>query len=232
MSILSIESLFVRYGGITALNGVSVEVRQGETVLLIGSNGAGKSSLINAVTGLVSTSGGRILFEGRDLAGIPSAARSRLGIGYSPEGRRVFRSLTVRENVLSSTLGLSRAAAEENFAWACSIFPLLAERAGQPANQLSGGEQQIVALARAVSTLPKLLLLDEPFLGLAPVWIDRISDAIRELQRRGTTILMTEQMARPALKLVDRAYVMRGGEVRRSGDVAEIREEALAEEYL
>ena len=106
------------------------------------------------------------------------------------------------------------------------------ERANQPANQLSGGKQQIVAIARAVSTLPKLLLLDEPFLGLAPVWIERISDAIRELQKRGTTILMTEQMARPAMKLVDRAYVVRGGEIRRSGSVDQIREDALAEEYL
>jgi branched-chain amino acid transport system ATP-binding protein len=232
MSILAIQNLTVRYGGITALNGVSIEVREGETVLLIGSNGAGKSSMIGAVTGLVPVAGGGLLFRGKDLAGMSAASRARLGIGYSPEGRRVFKSLTVRENVLSSTLGLSRAKAEENFAWTCSIFPLLAERANQPANQLSGGEQQIVALARAVSTLPKLLLLDEPFLGLAPVWIDRISDAIRELQRRGTTILMTEQMARPALKLVDRAYVMRGGEVRRSGPVSEIKEAALAEEYL
>jgi branched-chain amino acid transport system ATP-binding protein len=155
-----------------------------------------------------------------------------MGIGYSPEGRRVFKSLTVTENVLSGTLGLSMDQARENLAWVQKTFPLLSERANQPANQLSGGEQQIVAIARAVSTLPKLLLLDEPFLGLAPVWIGRISAAIRELQRRGTTILMTEQMARPALKLVDRAYVIRGGEVRRSGTVDEIRDVALAEEYL
>jgi branched-chain amino acid transport system ATP-binding protein len=112
------------------------------------------------------------------------------------------------------------------------MFPLLAERAKQPAGQLSGGEQQIVALARALSSNPAVLLLDEPFLGLAPVWIRRISDAIRQMQQRGTTILMTEQMARPALKLATRGYVMRGGEVRRSGSVAEIREIALAEEYL
>lgn len=229
---LAIEGLSVRYGGIVALNDVSIEVSQGETVLLIGSNGAGKSSLISSVMGLVSPAAGRIVFEGKDLAGVSSAGRARLGIGYSPEGRRVFKSLTVRENVLSSTLGIPRAKAEENFRWTQTIFPLLAERADQPANQLSGGEQQITALARAVATMPKLLLLDEPFLGLAPVWIDRISDAIRELRRRGTTILMTEQMARPALKLVDRAYVMRGGEVRRSGPVSEIREAALAEEYL
>ena len=229
---LTVEKLSVRYGGIVALNEVSVEVKTGETVLLIGSNGAGKSSLIQAVIGLVPVTSGRVLFEGRDLAGVSSPHRARMGIGYSPEGRRVFNSLTVRENVLSSTLGIPVSKALANFDWIQQVFPLLAERANQPANQLSGGEQQIVAIARAVSTMPKLLLLDEPFLGLAPVWIGRISDAIRELQRRGTTILMTEQMARPALKLVDRAYVVRGGEIRRSGTVAEIREEALAEEYL
>jgi branched-chain amino acid transport system ATP-binding protein len=229
---LSIERVGVRYGGIVALNDVSVEVKQGETVLLVGSNGAGKSSLINAVVGLVPTFSGRILLDGKDLGGISCSSRARLGIGYSPEGRRVFRSLTVTENVLSSTMGRPLAEARKNLEWIHATFPLLAERADQPANQLSGGEQQIVAIARAVCTMPKLLLLDEPFLGLAPVWIGRISQAIRELQSRGTTIFMTEQMARPALKLVDRAYVIRGGQVRRSGTVDEIREVALAEEYL
>jgi branched-chain amino acid transport system ATP-binding protein len=231
-NMLSIEKAGVRYGGIVALHDVSIEVQQGETVLLVGSNGAGKSSLINAVMGLVPLSAGRIVFESKDLAGVTSATRAHRGIGYSPEGRKVFQSLTVTENVLSSTLAMPVAKAMESLEWVRDTFPLLRQRGQQPANQLSGGEQQIVALARAVSHKPKLLLLDEPFLGLAPVWIQRISDAIRELQRRGTTILMTEQMARPALKLVDRAYVMRGGEVRRSGTVDEIRELALAEEYL
>ena len=229
---LTIENLSVRYGGIEALNKVSIEVRKGESVLLVGSNGAGKSSLINAVVGLVPTASGRIVFDGKDLAGTSCPARARLGIGYSPEGRRVFRSLTVTENVLSGTLGMPMAQAKANLDWIQDTFPLLRERANQPANQLSGGQQQIVAIARAISTMPKFLLLDEPFLGLAPVWIGHISEAIRELQRRGTTILMTEQMARPALKLVDRAYVIRGGEVRRSGTVDEIRDVALAEEYL
>lgn len=229
---LQVENLTVRYGGITALNQVSIDVREGETVLLVGSNGAGKSSLINAVIGLVPANSGRIVFDGADLAAVKCASRARLGIGYSPEGRRVFNSLSVTENVLSGTLSVSRDQASKNLEWIRKAFPLILQRANQPANQLSGGEQQIVAIARAVSTLPRLLLLDEPFLGLAPVWIGRISDAIRELQRRGTTILMTEQMARPALRLANRAYVMRGGEVRRSGSVEQIREEALAEEYL
>jgi branched-chain amino acid transport system ATP-binding protein len=229
---LKIDNLEVRYGGIVALRRVSVEVREGETVLLVGANGAGKSSLINAVIGLVPTSGGSIRFRDEDLARIPCASRARRGIGYSPEGRRVFPSLTVTENVLSGAIGLPASERRARLEWIRSTFPLLAERSKQAAGQLSGGEQQIVALARAVSSFPKLLLLDEPFLGLAPVWISRISEAIREMQRRGTTILMTEQMARPALKLASRAYVMRGGEVRRSGTVAEIREIALADEYL
>lgn len=229
---LKIENLGVRYGGIVALRDVSIEVQRGEAVLLVGSNGAGKSSLINAVMGLVPTHAGTIRFDGQDLGRISSANRARLGIGYSPEGRKVFGSLSVTENVLSGGTYLPKAQALKNLGWIHDTFPLLSERASQPASQLSGGEQQIVALARAVSTVPKLLLLDEPFLGLAPVWIGRVSDAIRQLQQRGVTILMTEQMARPALKLVDRAYVMRGGEVRRSGTVAEIRDIALADEYL
>jgi branched-chain amino acid transport system ATP-binding protein len=229
---LTIDKVGVRYGGIVALQDVSIEVKQGESVLLVGSNGAGKSSLINAITGLVPILSGKILFDGKDLAGVSCSSRARLGIGYSPEGRRVFNSLTVTENIMSSTMGTPMAKAKANLEWIQKTFPLLAERANQPANQLSGGQQQIVAIARAVCTMPKLLLLDEPFLGLAPVWIGHISEAIRELQRNGMTILMTEQMARPALKLVDRAYVIRGGEVRRSGTVDEIRDVALAEEYL
>ena len=155
---LAVENVHVRYGGIVALAGVSIDVKQGESVLLVGSNGAGKSSLINAIVGLVPTESGRITFEGRDLASVSCPNRARLGIGYSPEGRRVFKSLTVRENVLSGTLGIPMPKAQENLAWLEKTFPLLAERANQPANQLSGGEQQITALARAVSTMPKLLV--------------------------------------------------------------------------
>ncbi len=232
MMLLQIENLQVRYGGITALSGVSIDVAAGETVLLVGANGAGKSSTINAVIGLVPAAGGRIMFDGRPLSPVPCEQRARRGIGYAPEGRRVFPTLSVTDNVLAGAFGRGRARQREALDWLCSVFPLLRQRARQPAGQLSGGEQQIVALARAMAAFPRLLLLDEPFLGLAPVWIAQISDAIIELQRRGTTVLMTEQMARPALRLATRGYVMRGGEVRRSGSIAEIREVALAEEYL
>jgi len=229
---LTIRNLEVRYGGIKALRGVSVDVPEGETVLLVGANGAGKSSLINAVCGLVPPSGGTMHFDQRDLASVPCASRARLGIGYSPEGRHVFPSLSVVDNVLAGAAGQGSQQRKTAYDWIQTTFPLIAQRAHQPAGQLSGGEQQIVALARAICSFPKLLLLDEPFLGLAPVWIARISEAIRHMQKRGTTILMTEQMARPALKVASRVYVMRGGEVKRSGSVTEMRDIALADEYL
>jgi branched-chain amino acid transport system ATP-binding protein len=227
---LSIDGVSVRYGGIVALREVSIEVREGESVLLVGSNGAGKSSLINAVIGLVPIESGRIIFDGKDLSKVSCVARAP---GDRLLARRAAR-VRIADGDRKRAVGRCRlpaSQAQANLQWIRRIS-LLSERGSQPAGQLSGGEQQIVALARAVSTFPKLLLLDEPFLGLAPVWISRISEAIRQLQQRGTTILMTEQMARPALRLVDRAYVMRGGEVRRSGPVAEIRDIALADEYL
>jgi branched-chain amino acid transport system ATP-binding protein len=224
--------LWVRYGGITALSGVSIDVPEGETVLLVGANGAGKSSAINAIIGLVPAAKGRIVFGGTDLTQIPCERRARLGIGYSPEGRRVFPTMSVTDNVLTGAFGLGRKRQTEALDWLRSVFPMLVERASQPAGQLSGGQQQIVALSRAMASFPKLLLMDEPFLGLAPVWIKQISDAILQLRARGTTVLMTEQMARPALKLATSGYVMRGGEVRRSGPVDAIRDLALADEYL
>lgn len=229
---LSVSHLDVQYGGIAALRGVSIDVGEGDTVLLVGANGAGKSSLINAVIGLAKASRGTVRFAGQDISALSCDARARSGIGYSPEGRRVFPTMSVADNVLSGACGAGQGAQRKAWDWLVTLFPLLEERASQPAGQLSGGQQQVVAIARAMSSLPKLLLLDEPFLGLAPIWIAQISEAIRQLQAQGTTILMTEQMARPALKLATRGYVMRGGEITRSGTVPEIRDVALAEEYL
>lgn len=230
--LLRIEDLWVRYGGIIALSGISIDVPEGETVLLVGANGAGKSSTINATIGLVPTAGGRIIFDGIDITRILCERRARLGIGYSPEGRRIFPTMSVTDNVLAGAFGLGRKRQTDALDWLRAVFPLLTERATQPAGQLSGGQQQIVAISRAMASMPRLLLLDEPFLGLAPVWIRQISDAILQLRARGTTVLMTEQMARPALKLATSGYVMRGGEVRRSGKVDAIRDLALADEYL
>lgn len=229
---LDIENLQVRYGGITAIWDLSITVGRGETVLLVGANGAGKSSLINSVIGVVGTVKGKIALKGVPIHGLSCDKRARQGIGYSPEGRRVFPAMSVRDNVLCGGIGMSGAKQRESYKWLSNLFPMLEERAKQPAGQLSGGQQQIVAIARAMCSRPSLLLLDEPFLGLAPVWIDQISTAVRQFQAQGATILVTEQMAVPALKLASRGYVMRGGRVTLSGSPAEIREAALSKEYL
>ncbi len=229
---LSIRDLHVAYGGTRAVDGLDLDVAVGQTVLLIGANGAGKSSLINAVIGLVRSARGQIMFEGRNISGLSSDARARLGIGYSPEGRRVFPSMSVKDNVLSGAATKSQREQSERWDQLVASFPFLAERQAQPAGQLSGGQQQLVAIARAMSGSPRLLLLDEPFLGLAPVWIQQISTAVRQMQEQGIAILMTEQMARPALKIAHYGHVMRSGQIRRSGTTDEIKGAALAEEYL
>lgn len=229
---LRIHDLHVTYGGTRAIAGVSLDVERGRTVLLIGANGAGKSSFINAVIGLVRKSQGQIFFDGQDIGGLSSDARARLGIGYSPEGRRVFASMSVKDNVLSGAVTLSRLEQARSWDKLVARFPFLAERQAQAAGELSGGQQQLVAIARAMSGGPRLLLLDEPFLGLAPVWIQQISTAVRQMQQEGITVLMTEQMARPALKLAHSGHIMRSGQIRRSGSIEEIKGAALAEEYL
>lgn len=229
---LSVKNLDVRYGGIRALQGVSIEIQRGETVLLLGANGAGKSSLLKSVIGTVVPVTGEIEYAGQNVTLLRADQRARLGIGYSPEGRRVFATMSVYDNVLSGAPGISESARKDAYKRLSKMFPLLADRAKQPAGQLSGGQQQMVAFARAMCSSPDLLLLDEPFLGLAPIWIKQISDAIREMKKAGTTILMSEQMAVPALKVADRGYVLRGGEIRQSGSVEQIKELALSEEYL
>ena len=224
---LRIDDLHVSYGGTRAVAGVSLNVDQGQTVLLIGANGAGKSSLINAVIGLVKMRHGKIIFDGRDIGNLSSDARARLGIG-----RRVFASMSVKDNVLAGAVTLNGRQQAQSWDRLVASFPFLAERQAQAAGELSGGQQQLVAIARAMSGGPKLLLLDEPFLGLAPVWIQQISIAVRQMQNDGITVLMTEQMARPALKLAHSGHIMRSGLIRRSGSVHEIKGAALAEEYL
>lgn len=229
---LKIRDLVVRYGGITALDRISADVAGGETVLLLGANGAGKSSLINAIIGIVPSASGTIELDGVSIGDRPAASRAGFGIGYSPEGRRIFPTMSIRDNVLAGAARLGRTAQARSYDKLAGLFPMLAERADDMAGVLSGGQQQMVAIARAMCASPKLLLLDEPFLGLAPVWIQQISSAIRQFSAEGTTILMTEQMAIPALKLANRGYVMRGGAVVRSGSVEDIRGAALTEDYL
>lgn len=230
--ILRLADVDVRYGGIHAVRGLSIEVRPGETVVLVGANGAGKSSVLHSIIGLVRASAGRVFFDERDITKTSVASRARSGIRLSPEGRRVFPTLTVEENVLTGGYGTDRRVRTEMVTWLFDSFPLLAERRRQQAGTLSGGQQQLLAIARALTGSPRLLLLDEPFLGLSPVAIRDTSAAIRVAQDRGMAVLLSEQMARPALKLAHRGYVIRSGALRRSGTAAEIRDQALTEDYL
>ncbi len=231
-SLLKVEGLSVRYGGIQAVRMLDMEIRTAETIVIVGANGAGKSSVMNAVMGMVPVAGGRLMFGNDDITTASTAKRAKLGIRISPEGRRVFANLTIEENILAGGYTMSAKERESSAAWLYDTFPLLADRRHARAGTLSGGQQQLVAIARALTARPKLLLLDEPFLGLSPVAIAETSAAIRIVQQRGMAVLISEQMARPALKLATRGYVLRAGSLRRSGDVADIRELALSEDYL
>lgn len=210
---LKLESVKVAYGAIEAVKGVSLEVRQGEVVTIIGANGAGKSTLLKSICGLEPLAGGRILIDGNDVANVRAHQRVGLGVAMSPEGRGVFADQTVRENLMLG--GYSRkkdaasmeAAIEREF----NRFPRLRERQDQLSGTLSGGEQQMLAIARALMSDPRLLLLDEPSLGLAPLIIKDIFNAIRQLRASGLTILLVEQMAKQALGVADRAYVLETG---------------------
>jgi len=230
--LLQAQGLTVRYGGIEAVSGVDIEVRTGETVVVLGANGAGKSSIMNAVMGLVPMHAGTLMFDGQDIGRLGPPRRAHLGVRISPEGRRVFPNLTIEENILAGGYTMSEAERRKSVAWLFDVFPLFAKRRHTKAGNLSGGQQQLVAIGRALTSRPKLLLLDEPFLGLSPVAIAETSDAIQLAQQEGMSVLISEQMARPALKLAHRGYVLRSGTLRRSGDVAAIRDAALSEDYL
>jgi len=231
---LKIEALQVNYGAIEALRGVSLEVRDGEVVTLIGGNGAGKSTLMKAISGLEPAAGGRIMFESRDITALVAHKRVGLGISQSPEGRQVFADQTVRDNLL---LGAWLRKDDEGIAQDIDaqfeVFPRLRERQDQLAGTMSGGEQQMLAMGRALMARPRLLLLDEPSLGLAPLVVREIFAVIRELKARGVTILLVEQMANQALKVADRAYVLKTGEITSCGTARELADDpAVREAYL
>lgn len=230
--VLRTHALTVRYGGIEAVNAVDIEVGRGETVVVVGANGAGKSSIMNSVMGLVPIHGGRLELEGDDITAKGATDRARAGIRISPEGRRVFANLTIEENILAGGYTMKASDRAKSLAWLYDSFEFLSSRRDSKAGNLSGGQQQLVAIARALTSRPKLLLLDEPFLGLSPVAIADTSAAIRLVQEEGMSVLISEQMARPALKLAQRGYVLRGGQLKHSGDVDEIRDLALSEDYL
>ncbi|HRN64659.1 MAG: ABC transporter ATP-binding protein [Alicycliphilus sp.] len=218
--LLRIDDLHVRYGAVQALKGVSLHVQAGEVVTIIGGNGAGKTTLMRCISGLEPAAGGRVFFQGKDLAGTPGHQRVALGIAQSPEGRQVFADQSVRDNLLLGAYHRSASAAEVEADIQAQFerFPRLGERQQQMAGTMSGGEQQMLAIARALMARPQLLLLDEPSLGLAPLIVKEIFDTIRSLRTLGMTILLVEQMANQALAVADRGYVLETGHITLEGD--------------
>ena len=211
---LAVEGLTVAYGGLTALAEVSLAVRAGQFVSIVGPNGAGKTTLFKAISGTVRPRGGRILFEDRDLLAVPPAERAHFGIAHVPEGRQVFASMTVLENLEMGAYPQSgRQAWTNNLERIFALFPILAERRTQPAGTLSGGEQQMLAIGRGIASSPRLLMLDEPSMGLAPVVADLIFERIGELHRDGLTILLVEQRVAEAVQSCDFGYVLETGRV-------------------
>ena len=220
---LEIKDLHVSYGGIQALRGVSLNVPDGKIVTLIGANGAGKSTLMRTISGLVKAQSGSILWNGQELLGKPIDQIVASGIAMSPEGRRVFDDLTVLENLkIGAYLRKDKAETEKDLEWVYSLFPRLRERSWQSAGTLSGGEQQMLAVGRALMSKPKLLMLDEPSLGLAPIVVREIFDIIRTVNQQGITVLPNEQNANMALKVADYAYVLETGTLTLSGTGAEL----------
>jgi branched-chain amino acid transport system ATP-binding protein len=213
--VLAIDGLHVAYGGLRALREVSLEVREGEFVTIVGPNGAGKTTLFKTISGTVAATAGRIVYEGRDLLRLPPAERARLGIAHVPEGRQVFRTMTVMENLeMGALTPVARARWHDNLDRILHLFPALAERRRQLAGTLSGGEQQMLAIGRGLASCPRLLLLDEPSMGLAPALVDAIFDRIKEIHRlEKLTILLVEQRVAEALESCDRGYVLDTGRV-------------------
>jgi len=220
---LTISGVHAFYGNIEALKGVDLEVRAGEIVALIGANGAGKSTLLMTICGRPRAARGQILFEGREITRLATFEIVRLGIAQAPEGRRIFSRMTVLENLQVGATIADRTSFDNELARVFTLFPILDQRRGQSGGTLSGGEQQMLAIARALMSRPRLLLLDEPSLGLAPLMVKQIFGAIREInERQKTTVLLVEQNAHQALRLADRGYVMQTGRIMLSGTGTEL----------
>jgi len=227
---LELTDVEVRYGSIRALHGVSFEIAEGELVALIGSNGAGKTTTLRTISGLLRPTGGTISFEGADISHASTDHIVALGISHCPEGRRIFGRLTVAENLrLGAVSRGDRRAVADDLEMVFGLFPLLKERIGQAGGTLSGGEQQMLAIGRALMSRPRLLLLDEPSLGLAPLILERIFETISELKRQGLTILLVEQNVHHALDVADRAYVMETGRMTLSGPADVLRHDPKVE---
>ncbi|MBR0310947.1 MAG: ABC transporter ATP-binding protein [Oscillospiraceae bacterium] len=231
---LKIENLQVAYGGIQALRGIDMEVPDGKIVTLIGANGAGKSTTLRTISGLVKASAGSITYDGAELLGKPIHQILASGIAQVPEGRRVFANLTVLENLKAGAyLRSDKEGIEKDIQWVYELFPRLQERSWQLSGTLSGGEQQMLAVGRGLMSRPKVLMMDEPSLGLAPLVVQGIFDIIREINKQGVTILLIEQNANMALKIADIAYVLETGRITMKGTGAELlANESVKEAYL
>ena len=222
MSLLKVEDLHVYYGSIHAIKGISFEVEEGEIVTLIGANGAGKSTTLNTVSGLLKPRSGSVEFDGKNIVNIPAHKVVSHGMALCPEGRQIFLQMTVEENLQMGAFTRPASEYDESIADVYQRFPRLKERQNQIAGTLSGGEQQMLAMGRALMSNPKLLMLDEPSMGLAPILVEQIFDIIKNLHKAGTTILLVEQNAQAALSVADRGYVLETGKIVTTGTGAEL----------
>jgi len=221
--LLEVEEVSVYYDSIQALKGISLRLDAGELVTIVGSNGAGKTTTLLTISGILHPRRGRIRFDGQDITHTPPHELVRRGISHCPEGRQIFTGLTVAENLMMGAYHRrDREGTVRDLEWVNTLFPILAQRRGQAAGTLSGGEQQMLAMARALMSRPKVLLLDEPSLGLAPLLVDRIFEVIQELRHSGVTILLVEQNAFQALRVADRAYVLETGHMKLEGPAREL----------
>jgi branched-chain amino acid transport system ATP-binding protein len=234
MAMLEIKDLHVSYGMIQAIQGVSFEVKEGEVISLIGANGAGKTTVLHAITGLLKPKSGSIMFEGQDLVKTPAHKIVGLGMAHVPEGRRVFAQLSVYENLLMGAYTRkNKKEIEESLEMVYERFPRLQERKKQMAGTLSGGEQQMLAMGRALMSKPKIILMDEPSMGLSPLFVSEVFDIIQKISQSGTTVLLVEQNAKKALSIADRAYVLETGKIALTGKASElINDENIKKAYL
>ena len=234
MAMLEVRDLQVYYGMIHAIKGISFDVNQGEVIALIGANGAGKTTTLHTITGLLAPKSGSVLFEGKDITKVPAHKIVSMGMAHVPEGRRVFAELSVYENLkMGAYTRKDKKEIEESLANVYKRFPRLEERKNQMAGTLSGGEQQMLAMGRALMSKPKIILMDEPSMGLSPILVEEIFHIIREISASGTTVLLVEQNAKKALAIADRAYVLETGNIVLSGDAKEMmNNDSIKKAYL
>ncbi len=234
MAMLEVKNIEVYYGMIQAIKGISFEVNEGEVIALIGANGAGKTTTLHTITGLLSPKRGLVLFEGNDITKVPAHKIVSLGMAHVPEGRRVFAELTVYENLkMGAYTRKDRGEMEQTIAMVYDRFPRLKERKNQLAGTLSGGEQQMLAMGRALMSKPKIIVMDEPSMGLSPILVNQIFEIIEEVSKSGTTVLLVEQNAKKALSIADRAYVLETGNIVLSGDAKTLMDDdSIKKAYL